>query len=99
MLDDKIIVTGIDPKSRLHSLLQIELAQLLDEAPSDSCIRFKLLNEAEGSISIASIYSQQGYFNASTNGSATEEAQCSQLCEELRRQLQSWREKRFQTAG
>ena len=100
MLDDKIIVTGLDPKSNVHAKLQLQLTDLLDEAPSDAFIKFKFMNEAEGSIGILKIYSQQGQFVASKDIVAMmEEISCMELCDELRKQLQSWKSNRFRQAG
>lgn len=100
MLDDKIIVTGLDPKSNVHAKLQVQLSDLLDEAPSDAFIKFKFMNEAEGAIGILKIYSQQGQFVASGDVVAMmEESTCLALCDELRRQLQSWKSNRFRKVG
>lgn len=99
MLDDKIILTGVDPKSGAHQMIHDELAVLLDEAPSDACIKFKYLNEAEGPVSIVKIYSQQGQFVASRGRRAEPLETCHELCEELRKQLDVWKSNRFQNAG
>ena len=99
MLDDKIIMTGIDPHSGLHQSIHNELALLLDEAPSDSCIKFKFMNEAEGPISIIKIYSQQGQFVASVDKMPEPNLSCVELCNEMRKQLLVWRENRFKSAS
>ena len=99
MLDDKIILTGIDPSSHAHRMIHKELAHLLDEAPSDACIKFKFLNEAEGPVSIVKIYSQQGQFVASRGRAAEPQDSCLELCKELRKQLAVWRSNRFKHAS
>lgn len=99
MLDDKIILTGIDPMSSAHQMIHNELANLLDEAPSDACIKFKFMNEAEGPVSIVKIYSQQGQFVASLGKFVEPQDTCLELCDELRKQLSVWRSNRFQNAG
>lgn len=99
MLDDKIILTGVDPHSGAHQMIHDELAHLLDEAPSDACIKFKFLNEAEGPVSIVKIYSQQGQFVASRGRTAEPQDTCHELCEELRKQLDAWKSTRFLNVG
>lgn len=99
MLDDKIIMSGVEPHSGQHQSIHNELSLLLDEAPSDSCIKFKFLNEAEGPVSIIKIYSQQGQFVASISKALEPDVSCLELCQELRKQLGKWRANRFKSAS
>ena len=96
MLDDKIIMTGIDQNSQCHHNIHRQLRSLLEDAPSDASVKFKHFVEAEGNTTIMKVYSQQGKFVASLGNQTDNESTCKELCKEIRKQLVIWKSKRFQ---